>query len=461
MRLIRFGANGWRARVGDGFDESSVTRIASALGLTWGRKAPGATVLVGYDTRRDSERLAVVLGEVIASYGLQVQVSDRVCPTPALGWSVAHDPSCIGGVMLSASEAPHDYGGILVRGSDGGPVSEELAERIEQRIAGDPAHDRAEVTRTDLVSAYVASLVGAADSRVMARRSPRIVVDAMHGAGAGILSSVLREVGCEVIGLHDRPIRDFRGLHPDPCEPWVDECEREVVRTKADAGIVVDGDCDRAALVDAGGRLVSTHVMTSLVLEQAIVRRGEPGRVVGTTATSVRVERQARRLGCEFTMVPVGFQSIYREFGEGDVAFATEEYGGVCVPSHLKERDGILCALLLAELLARRGKTVGELVDDATTTLGRMEYGMRERLMDAASIQRLHNLLPGLNPPEVAGMVPLRVSHADGLRLWLPDGAWLLLRPSRSRGSARVYAEAPDVATRDRLLEAAWGLVEP
>ena len=92
MAVIRFEASGWTARVDDGYDKNSVVRIASAIGSLWASRYMGSTILVGYDSRRDSERLAVVAGQVLSAAGFEVIVSDRVCPTPALSWSPASAP---------------------------------------------------------------------------------------------------------------------------------------------------------------------------------------------------------------------------------------------------------------------------------------------------------------------------------------------------------------------------------
>lgn len=458
MRLIRFDAHGWRARVGAGFDEPSVIRIASALGTIWQTCPEHSCVLVGYDTRRDSARLAQVLGEVIASYGLHVVVSSTTCTTPALGWSVATDPHCVAGVMLTASEAPCTYGGIIVRQPDGGSLTNELADYIEKRIAADVHDRRAAVERRDLMGAYEVALLAACDTDAIGSRRPRVVVDPLYGACCESAVRMLEAAGCEVIPLHDMPVADFRGLHPDPCEPWVDECERAVVRAQADLGVVFDGDGDRAALVDASGRLVNAHLAATLVLEEIVERHGG-GRVVSSSASSVRIERQALRLGCEHTMVPVGSEAIYRELGEGDVCFATDEYGGICMPAHLKNRDGMLLPLMACELMARSGSSLRALVKGADAALGHMEYGTRDIRMDPAALQRICNLLPGLNPSEVAGDKPVDVRHADGLRVRMSDESWLLVRPSRTRSMIRVRAEAPTAARLAALLAEAPSLI--
>lgn len=455
MGAIRFGQTGWRARIDDGFDEPGVRRVAHALGATWASRYEGFTVMVGYDVRRHSRRFALAAGEALASHGLNVVVSDRVCPTPALGWAVAHDPSCIGGVMITAARMPYTYGGMQVRMSDGGPMSSSFAAAVAQRIKEDQASGSAEVSLADFVTPYIDALVTQADVALISAAKPRVVVDALYGCTNGVAPELYTRLGCEVVALHNEPVSDFRGLHPDACEPWVDECEREVLRSHADLGVVFDGDGSRFAIVDASGKLVSPHDLAPLALEHIVNQRGQRGRVVGTVATSARIARKAEALGCDYTLAGVGIGSIYREFYEDDVILATDESGSLVVPRHLPERDGLMGSVMLLELYAGTGDSMADLVKRLDESNGTMTYVARDLRLDSGATQRLRNMLPGLNPPEVEGMVPVSVSHADGLRLSFADGSWLLVRASRSGAVVRLAAEAPSPAAARALLAAA------
>ena len=162
----------------------------------------------------------------------------------------------------------------------------------------------------------------------------------------------------------------------------------------------------------------------------------------------------------ESVSVPVGFARLYSEIEQGDVLLAAEEYGGICIPSHLLERDGLLAVLLVVEMLAYTHKSLAQLVAEDEAQLGRMCYSRREVRLDAAATQAFRNILPGLNPESVAGNVPVSVSHADGLKLQFKDDSWILIRPSRMKALVRVYSEAANEALRDRLLDAACQIVK-
>lgn len=457
--IIRFGNDGWHARFDEDFTTENVVRVADALGLLWGDAHPGATVFVGYDTRHDARALAREIAGVLAGYGLDVRLSIGVSPTPAVGWACSHDASAIGGVVLTASERSCEYGGILVRMGDGGPASHDLLDQVEQLVPNVPTEVRGSYVETDFVGSYLADLALLVDGCAIAAARPRVVVDPMHGSGTDRLAEVLKGLGCVVTQIHGERSEDFGGIHPEPADPWADDCEQAVVSTGAELGVLLDGDGDRAALVDETGRILSPHELAPLMLGCLVEGHGKMGRVVTTLSCSASIVRQAERLGCEHVSVPVGFTRIYREMLEGDVLLGVEEYGGLSIPVHLRERDGLFVCLLAVELVARTRKPLSVLVGEMRSKIGRMCYTRRDVRMDSAATQAFRMILPGLNPESVAGRIPVEVSHADGLRLQFDDDSWVLMRPSRTDSVVRVYAEAPTEEERDALLEATCAIV--
>lgn len=454
MRIIHFDANGWRARFDDGFDEESVGRIACALGLVWGGSHPGSTVLVGYDTRHNGKHFAELVAAILAGQGLCAKVSSTTCPIPALGWSAAHNGACVGAVMLSASESSCEYGGIQLRGADGGPVSSRFLAKVERAIPTRVPRARGSFAETDVVTAYEDALVSFVDADAIAAAGLRVVADPMYGGGVGVLARVLDRLGCDVVRLHDEAREDFAGLHPSATDPWADECEQRLVETGANLAIVLDGDGDRSAVVDERGRLVSPHNLVPLVMRQ-LMGKGYTGRVVATSSSSERLMRQADYLGCPRTRVPVGFERLYDELHDNDVLIASEEYGGICVPQHLKERDGLLAGLLVVELLAQEGGTLSRHVRAMMSELGHLSYIRKDVYMEPAQVESMRIILPGLNPASIGGLEPQEISHADGLRASFADGSWVLVRPSRTLPVIRANAEARDASAASALLSGA------
>ena len=451
--ILHFGTDGWRARLDGDFDTENVVRVAVAAGAYWAEREPGAEVLVGYDTRPESEGFALAAAEAISALGLVAVLSDRPLPTPALAWATAQRGPAAGALMVTGSHHPMGYLGIKLRTRDGGCGLPEFYDEVEDLIEPEAPEGRGPVERRDLLTSYLENLGCLLDRPVLAAANLSVVVDPMYGAGRGCLTEVLEPLGVRVREIHAGEEPGWEDMCPEPIEPWVDECEAAVVQAGASAGLVIDGDGDRLGAVDERGRYVSAHQIIALILGHLVQNRGLGGRVVLGLSASAMPRRVARALGCRVATKPIGFKHIYREMLKGDVLLGGEGAGGIGIPSHLVERDGLLCCLMLCELMATGGKPLGVLVDELEDRFGPLHYARRDVRMEPEVTEMLRTILPGLNPPTVAGKVPTAVSHMDGLRLEFEDGSWLLIRPSGTEPLVRIYAEAQSVEERDELVE--------
>lgn len=452
--MITFGTDGWRARLDGDFTDENLIRLADAAGAWWARQAPGALIYVGYDTRPGAERFAVLAGEVLAGHGLVAKVSDRPAPMPAVSWAVARDVLAIGGFEVTGSHNPPDYLGVKLCLAGGATLTQDAADAIEAGIDADPTEARGPIERKNFVIPYMDHLCEIVDGDAIARARLRVVCDPLYGAARGLVADALGALGVEVVEIHGHDDADTPDIHPDPIEPWIDDCEQAVVAHGACAGLITDGDADRAGAVDERGRCVSPAHLIALLTEHLVQHHGLSGRVVVNQSTPVIARRVAQDLGCRVNVKPVGFKHIYEEMRKGDVLIGGEEAGGIGIPAYSPERDGILTLILICELMAKTGKTLGALVGKLTERFGATSYARRDLRLENEVIEAFRTMLPGVNPHEVAGREPVRVSHMDGLRLEFADESWLLLRPSGTEPVVRVCAEAPTVEMRDALLDA-------
>ena len=456
---IRFGADGWHARYDGDFTPDSVARLATGLGALWAEEGDGPVVYVGYDTRPKSKSLAAEVSGILASFGLDVRLSDSVCPTPAVGFACSRDEAAAGGVIVTASKRSAAYGGVVIRGPRGGSRPTEFYEKLERTIPAVPTDERAPFTKVDLLTPYLEALVGLVDADAIAAAELSVVVDPMYGATKRLVGPLFERLGVKAHFIHTKKSADFGGIHPEPIHPWTADCEQVVLDKGADLGLIFDGDGDRAAVVDDTAALLTPHQLTPLILEHLVCNRGMQGRVVTTLSSSISTRELASILGCPFTSVPVGFSRLYREILVGDVLMAAEEYGGIAFPFHFWERDALLVCLLICEMLAVSGRRLSELKQELAAQVGDLRYARRDVRLDAAACQAFRNILPGLNPAEVAGDIPCEVGHADGLRLEFADKSWVLMRPSRMDPIVRIYSEAPTREERDAKLDAARAIV--
>ncbi|MDA3937130.1 MAG: phosphoglucosamine mutase [Actinomycetota bacterium] len=457
---IQFGTDGWRAVIGDDFTYANLRRVADAAGRVFSQDAPGGLVLVGHDTRFEAESFARAAAEVLASHGLRVQVTDRYLPTPALCWSVSQDDKAIGGVMLTASHNPSAYLGFKLRMSDGGASPVSFSDRVEAALTADEPTARGDYEVVDMVGPYLDSLRGLVDTDVIRAANLKVAVDPLYGAGQGYLADALRSMGVVVTEIHGERNPGFGGLHPEPIPPHIAEVSALVRDQGLDAAFVTDGDADRIGAVDCNGEFVNPHRIIALLVRHLVEDRGMTGKVVKTLSTSVVVDRIAAHLGLEVVTTPVGFKWIYEEMVAGGVLLGGEESGGIGIPAHVRERDGLLMALLLAQMMAMRSSGLAELVDDLFAVTGRLEYTRSDLKIDPAVKDAFLSRVPTMSPGTIDGLEVLDIIRTDGIKFLFPGDVWLLLRPSGTEPLVRVYAEAADMDAVNRLIAACIALVE-
>ncbi len=326
--------------------------------------------------------------------------------------------------------------------------------------ASEPPTARGAFDLVDLVGPYLANLRGMVDADAIRGANLRVVIDPLYGAGQTYLAETLRSLGVDVLEVHGERNPGFGGLHPEPIPPWIDSTAELVKAEGRDAAFVTDGDADRIGAIDRHGNFVSPHRIIGLVAAHLVQDKGLTGRVVKTLSTSVLVDRYAATLGLEVTTTPIGFKWIYNEMVKGDVLLGGEESGGIGIPSHVRERDGLLMSLMLTEMMAQRGKGLGELVDDMLAITGPMEYSRVDLKLSPEVKDAFLARASEIAPTEIAGVPVLDIVRADGVKFLLADDAWLLLRPSGTEPLVRVYAEAPSAGVVDDLLAAGRALVE-
>ena len=467
MADIHFGTDGWRAIIGEDFTPDNLNRVVAAAARIFKEEAVAAgrdadapgTLIVGHDCRQDAHAYAELAAQVAAGEGFNVLLTDDYCPTPTLCWSVAHNDDAVGGIMLTSSHNPAEYLGVKLRMADGGASPAEFTDRVEAVLPPEPTDILGPFQSADLMTDYLAALRELVDVEAIRGANLRVVCDPLYGAGRHYLADLLRDMGVEVVEIHNAEDPTFAGLHPEPIQPWVDEGLAKVGELGYDALFINDGDADRIAAGDSRGNYVNAHRIITL-LTKHMVDRGETGRVVSTVTASAMLDRMCRKLGLELVSTPVGFKWIYGEMEKGGVMIGGEESGGIGLPDHVKERDGLLMALLLTECMAQSGKDLGTIVDEMLADIGRLEFARRGLSITDEQMARFRaETVPTYTADEIAGKRVLDVDRRDGVKLLLEGDAWVMMRPSGTEPLVRIYAEAATTDEVNALLDAAEEVV--
>lgn len=462
---IQFGTDGWRAQIGEEFTFENVRRIAFAV-ADYVREESDADrgLLVGYDMRFLSPQAAEIAAAAVTARGVPVTLAERPTPTPAMSYAVLARQSA-GALVVTASHNPYQWNGIKVKASYGGSALPSIMQQIElrlhrvsrvHRMARPIARARRETA--DLVTPYLQRLKSLIDFDAIRHAGQRFVIDPMFGAAQGVISRLFDEAGVPYREIHVEHNPLFPGINPEPIEPHVADLQRTVKEGGYDAGFALDGDADRLGAVDRDGSFIDSHKIFSILLLHIAEDRKLSGEVVKTFSTTGMIDQLAAKYHLPLTVTPIGFKYICELMLKRDVLIGGEESGGIAIKGNPPERDGILNSLLLAEVMARRGRTLGELVQELEREFGPHVYSRVDLEISRPAMQRLLARLRHHKFRHIAGRNIARTESLDGFKMLFEPAAWLLVRPSGTEDLLRLYAEAPTREEVERLLSAAAAL---
>lgn len=460
MDKIKFGTDGWRGVIGDGFTFANVRRVASAIAEYVREEGePSRGLVIGYDTRFLSPESALAAAEAVAAAGVSVWLADGPTPTPAISFAVV-ERRAAGALVVTASHNPYRWNGIKFKAPYGGSAAPAMIRRIEgylDKLDRSPKPRRrskpGRVESADLTGSYLERLKTLVHLERVRASGRRFVVDPMYGAARDCLARLFREAGIPFQEIHGERNPLFPGLNPEPIEPHVEALRDAVTEGGFDAGFATDGDADRIGAVDRDGSFIDSHKIFSILLRHLAEDLRLRGEVVKTFSTTNMVDKLASKYGFPLHTTPIGFKYISELMLERDVLIGGEESGGISVKGHLPERDGILNALYLAEVMADRGKTLGELVDELTAEFGPHFYGRVDLEIEREAAQSFVRRAPRFKGKRIAGLKVTGLNGLDGIKMQLGDSAWLLVRASGTENVLRLYAEAPSRELVKAVLE--------
>jgi phosphomannomutase len=449
---IKFGTDGWRGIIADDYTFDNVRRVGGAI-AAYVLKHEDALkgLLVGYDTRFASTNFARAISEVIAEAGIPVRLSNDNVPTPAISYCVKKWDTA-GGVVITSSHNPYSWNGVKFKEKFGGSARPDIIKQIEAEVhAGSmPRGTKVKVEEIDFKQPYIEAISKFVDLDAIAKAGFKIGVDCMYGAGRGIVAGILKSRGVNVVEIRSELNPLFPGINPEPIEPHVKACQEMVVREGCSAGFCTDGDADRIGAVAEDGSFVDAHKCFAVLLMWLLKYKKWPGAITRAFNTTGMLDRIAKKYGRELIEHGIGFKYVCDVVLSGkEVLVGGEESGGIGIPRHLPERDGMLNSLLLANVMADEKKPLGQIVADLQREFGPHYYGRRDlHIPDEVK----YGAIRRANSTELKKFGRyniVRRADLDGVKLFLDaptngNGAeaWILLRASGTEPLMRLYCEA-------------------
>ncbi|WP_402464330.1 phospho-sugar mutase [Isoptericola aurantiacus] len=493
---LQFGTAGLRGTMAGGpnrMNRAVVIRAAAGLGAhltqTLG-PGSGPRVVVGYDARHRSADFARDTGAVLAAAGAEVLMLPRPLPTPVLAFAVRH-LSADAGVMVTASHNPaadNGYkvylGGRMVTDAGQGaqivpPHDAHIAEQIAAVGPADqvPRSDEGwAVLGDDVVEAYLRTLAPLRPADPVAAGHLKIVTTSLHGVGGRLLARALADAGfTDVTPVEEQvaPDPDFPSVSfPNPEEPGaMDLALGLAIAVGADLVIANDPDADRCAVAvldvtqgthlgvetarSSGWRMLHGDEVGLLLGDDAVSRAtaGSGATVASSVVSSRALARVAADAGVSHATTLTGFKWISRTPG---LVFGYEEALGYCVdPEHVRDKDGISAAVVVAAMAARlkvSGRTLVDRLDDVARAHGLyVTDQLAGRFDDLAQIPETMSRLRSAPPRSLGGspvhtVVDLADGYdglppTDGILLLAEDHTRVIVRPSGTEPKVKCYLE--------------------
>ena len=458
---IKFGTDGWRAIIAQEYTVDNVKRVAEGTALWLKQQGEGKRVVIGYDCRFAGELFAETTARVLGKHGITSLVAPAFISTPMVSYGVVKTGADLG-VVITASHNPPDYNGFKLKSKLGGPSVPADVTAVEKLIPDavptdlpemDALRERGLVEEHDFEQFYVDNVLANFDMELIRNAPFGIAYDAMYGAGQSAMIRLLPEAR----HLHCEYNPSFMGQAPEPIARNLTQLS-DVIKADPNLslGIANDGDADRIGLYDENGDFVdSHHILLLLLMYQYEYKDIKEGEVIFTFSVTDKLKQLADVYGLPYEITKIGFKYIAEIMAERKVIVGGEESGGLAVAGYIPERDGIWIGLMIAEYMAKTGKSLNDLIQDVYAKVGSFDCDRDDVHVDndrkwEIVKQAKENPFQKIGPYTVTD-----VKHVDGTKFYLDgDDRWLMVRPSGTEPVLRVYAQGADAAETRKILDA-------
>lgn len=484
---VAFGTSGHRGTAFDRtFNEWHVIAISEAICRYRQSKGIDGPLFLGVDTHALSVPACASAVEVLAAHGVELMLAedDEYTPTPAvshaiLSYNKGRTAGLADGIVITPSHNPPADGGFKYNPPNGGPADTDVTKWIEaranelmehglegvKRIPYEKALRAATTHRYDYLNPYVRDLGNVVDMDVIRDKGIHLGVDPLGGAGVHYWAPIAERYRLDLTVVSDVVDQTFRfmtvdwdgNIRMDPSSPYA--MERLIaLKDKFDVAFACDTDHDRHGIVTRSTGLLPPNHYLTVAIQHLFQHRPKwsPGAGVGkTVVSSAMIDRVTAKLGRRLHEVPVGFKWFVDGLCDGSLGFGGEESAGATFLRRngsvwTTDKDGIIAALLAAEITVLAGRDPGEIYSALTGEFGAPAYDRVEAPATPEQKKRLAALTPAeVRCATLAGeKVTSVISEAPGNHAPLggvkvaTDTGWFAARPSGTEAIYKIYAES-------------------
>lgn len=451
-RQIIFGIEGWRGILNIEMNENTVIRIAHSF-LEYlqkhYQKAENASVAVGYDGRKLSEKFAYTIARVLAAKKIDVHLSDQIIPTPVLTYYIKAK-ELDAGIMITASNKSPAYSGVKLRGPGGGSFIKEEQLIIEPTIAVKDTSQSSDYRKVNMLRPYYEHIHSFINFDAIKAKNLHLCIDSMNGAGKMIIEQILKEKDIQATTHFGEIEPDFRGRSPIPEAQNLTHLSKLMSSSNKFAfGVATDGDGDRVGIILEDGSFLHYQLLSLMITDYYLNKRNVDGNIVKTSAITDKLSLLLKP-DSTISDVRIGFKHIVSEMMKNDVAIGIEEGGGFGYKDNIPGRDGLFTSFLMLEMLATSDfGNLTELKNHYIEKFGDIHYKYSNLIYTPQKRNEILPVMFKIAPHHVSKFKvnDLREFYSTdgtirGLKFYLSgQSRWLLLRCSQFEPVLRVYSE--------------------
>ncbi len=484
---VAFGTSGHRgSSLERSFNRAHILAITQAICEYRKGKGIDGPLFMGCDTHALSQPAFEDALEVLAANGVQTMISaaGQFTPTPAISHAIlvhnrGRENGLADGIVITPSHNPPDNGGFKYNPPNGGPADTDITRWVEQRanalleaglsgvrrIPFAQARKAGTTREHDYLNTYVADLASVIDFDIIRGAGVHMGVDPLGGAGVHYWAPIAERYKLDLTVVSEAVDPQFAfmtvdwdgKIRMDPSSKYA--MQRLIgLKDQYDVAFACDTDHDRHGVVTRSAGLMEPNHYLSVLIDYLFRHRphwSKSAAVGKTVVSTALIDRVVRRLGRKLYEVPVGFKWFSEGLFDGSLGFGCEESAGASLLRHdgsvwTTDKDGLVPALLSAEITAREGKDPGQLHAELTAELGRPFADRVEAAATPAQKARLAKLSPDqLRIERLAGeKIEQVLSHAPGndaaiggIKVVAASG-WFAARPSGTEAIYKIYAES-------------------
>ena len=442
MTNIKFGTDGWRAILNKDFTYENTDKVINGISSYIYKESEfNKEIIIGYDPRNQADTFAFYIAEKLSSFGFEVKVSAKIVATPVLAYSALRRNAYA--IMITASHNPPEYLGIKFIPPYGGPAEDYMVKEIVDNLDIEFNHkkDKKEYKKVSFEEEYIEHIKNIINLEKIKKSGIKINYDGHHGAAGLLFKRILDEYVIENNSQNLERDINFGGYMPDPKEKYLPKL-KALCKENGLIGLSNDGDGDRFGVFDEKGIFISANDIIAMLLNHLVTNKNFSGKLAKTVGASSMLNLYANKKDIEVIETPVGFKWLGAAMRKEDIIIAGEESGGLSIKEHIPEKDGILANLLIMEMMAYENKKLCEIHKELLSELNKNFINDRIDLK-LESKDKQEEIINKFKTYSKIGEYKITDSNTlDGLKIYLEDGSWILIRKSGTEPLLRIYVES-------------------